>query len=142
MLSSSWPKVLVLFTFLYYLPCSGHAGRGSLFRFRSRAEELRLAHSHRTLHSRGYSFSFSRLVYVSPFAFQLQPQGCQCRFVRIIGAYSNFRADRDGGKWKLDAENTQRRRELFYELLTYDSWQVIRVSLFCCGWTNLALTLA
>ena len=44
--------------------------------------------------------------------------------MRILEAYSNLRADRDGGKWKLDAEKTQRRRELFYELLTYDSWQV------------------
>ncbi|KAF8159767.1 fungal-specific transcription factor domain-containing protein [Crassisporium funariophilum] len=30
---------------------------------------------------------------------------------------------RDSGKWNLDAEQTQKRRELFYELLTYDSWQ-------------------
>lgn len=32
--------------------------------------------------------------------------------------------DRDSGKWKLDPEETQKRRELFYEILTYDSWQV------------------
>ncbi|PPQ65877.1 hypothetical protein CVT24_011208 [Panaeolus cyanescens] len=31
--------------------------------------------------------------------------------------------DRDSGKWKLNAEQSQKRRELFYELLTYDSWQ-------------------
>ncbi|KAJ2923910.1 hypothetical protein H1R20_g13194, partial [Candolleomyces eurysporus] len=31
--------------------------------------------------------------------------------------------DRDSGKWKLDPEETQKRRELFYEILTYDSWQ-------------------
>ncbi|KAF8998585.1 fungal-specific transcription factor domain-containing protein [Cyathus striatus] len=30
---------------------------------------------------------------------------------------------RDSGKWKLDPEETQKRRRLFYELLTYDSWQ-------------------
>ncbi|KDR67949.1 hypothetical protein GALMADRAFT_161257 [Galerina marginata CBS 339.88] len=30
---------------------------------------------------------------------------------------------RDSGKWKLEPEQTQKRRELFYELLTYDSWQ-------------------
>ncbi|KAF5336144.1 hypothetical protein D9611_006191 [Ephemerocybe angulata] len=30
---------------------------------------------------------------------------------------------RDSGKWKLDPEETQKRRELFYEILTYDSWQ-------------------
>ncbi|KAF4610477.1 hypothetical protein D9613_006768 [Agrocybe pediades] len=30
---------------------------------------------------------------------------------------------RDSGKWNLDAQQTRKRRELFYELLTYDSWQ-------------------
>ncbi|TEB21845.1 hypothetical protein FA13DRAFT_1819353 [Coprinellus micaceus] len=30
---------------------------------------------------------------------------------------------RDSGKWKLDPEETQKRRELFYEILTYDMWQ-------------------
>lgn len=30
---------------------------------------------------------------------------------------------RDSGKWKVDAVETQRRRELFWELFTYDSWQ-------------------
>ncbi|KAF9478291.1 hypothetical protein BDN70DRAFT_880170 [Pholiota conissans] len=30
---------------------------------------------------------------------------------------------RDSGKWNLDPEQTRKRRELFYELLTYDSWQ-------------------
>ena len=31
--------------------------------------------------------------------------------------------DRDSGRWKVDAVETQRRRELFWELFTYDSWQ-------------------
>ncbi|KAF8074745.1 hypothetical protein FPV67DRAFT_1408589 [Lyophyllum atratum] len=31
--------------------------------------------------------------------------------------------NRDSGKWNLDPSETQKRRELFYELLTYDSWQ-------------------
>jgi hypothetical protein len=35
-----------------------------------------------------------------------------------------FFSDRDSGKWNLDPEQTQKRRNLFYELLTYDSWQV------------------
>jgi hypothetical protein len=30
---------------------------------------------------------------------------------------------RDSGRWKVGAEETQRRRELFWELFTYDSWQ-------------------
>jgi hypothetical protein len=30
---------------------------------------------------------------------------------------------RDSGKWKVDPVETQRRRELFWELYTYDSWQ-------------------
>ncbi|KAF5383588.1 hypothetical protein D9615_003709 [Tricholomella constricta] len=30
---------------------------------------------------------------------------------------------RDSGKWNLDPGETKKRRELFYELLTYDSWQ-------------------
>ncbi|EAU90145.2 hypothetical protein CC1G_05683 [Coprinopsis cinerea okayama7 len=32
-------------------------------------------------------------------------------------------SDRDSGRWKVNAEETQRRRELFWELFTYDSWQ-------------------
>ncbi|TFK74898.1 hypothetical protein BDN72DRAFT_758817 [Pluteus cervinus] len=31
--------------------------------------------------------------------------------------------NRDSGKWKLNAEETQKRRDLFFEVLTYDSWQ-------------------
>lgn len=31
--------------------------------------------------------------------------------------------DRDSGRWKVDGIETQRRRELFWELFTYDSWQ-------------------
>lgn len=34
------------------------------------------------------------------------------------------REDRDGNKWNLDPDEAFRRRSLFYELLTYDSWQV------------------
>ncbi|KAJ7281861.1 fungal-specific transcription factor domain-containing protein [Mycena rebaudengoi] len=30
---------------------------------------------------------------------------------------------RDSGRWKVDPGETQRRRELFWELFTYDSWQ-------------------
>lgn len=33
-------------------------------------------------------------------------------------------SDRDSGRWKVDPAETQRRRELFWELYTYDSWQV------------------
>lgn len=29
----------------------------------------------------------------------------------------------DSGKFKVDTVETQRRRELFWELFTYDSWQ-------------------
>ncbi|KAF8633249.1 hypothetical protein AX15_001442 [Amanita polypyramis BW_CC] len=32
---------------------------------------------------------------------------------------------RDSGRWKVDAVETQRRRELFWELFTYDSWQCL-----------------
>lgn len=31
--------------------------------------------------------------------------------------------DRDSGRWGVDPQETQRRRELFWELYTYDSWQ-------------------
>ncbi|KAI0716023.1 hypothetical protein C8T65DRAFT_642581 [Cerioporus squamosus] len=31
--------------------------------------------------------------------------------------------NRDSGRWKLDSKETFRRRSLFYELYTYDSWQ-------------------
>ncbi|KAJ7460587.1 fungal-specific transcription factor domain-containing protein [Mycena latifolia] len=32
---------------------------------------------------------------------------------------------RDSGRWKVDSIETQRRRELFWELFTYDSWQCL-----------------
>ena len=32
--------------------------------------------------------------------------------------------DRDSGRFRVDPSETQRRRELFWELYTYDSWQV------------------
>lgn len=32
--------------------------------------------------------------------------------------------DRDSGKWNLGLEETYRRRSLFWEIYTYDSWQV------------------
>ncbi|KAJ6624997.1 fungal-specific transcription factor domain-containing protein [Mycena sp. CBHHK59/15] len=32
---------------------------------------------------------------------------------------------RDSGRWKVDPGETQRRRELFWELFTYDSWQCL-----------------
>jgi hypothetical protein len=34
-------------------------------------------------------------------------------------------SDRDSGRWKVDPAETQRRRELFWEMLTYDSWQCL-----------------
>ncbi|KAG5715994.1 hypothetical protein E4T56_gene2317 [Termitomyces sp. T112] len=41
----------------------------------------------------------------------------------IIKMAQSIGLHRDSGKWKLDSVETQKRRELFYELLTYDSWQ-------------------
>ncbi|KAG6916556.1 hypothetical protein DXG01_006382 [Tephrocybe rancida] len=41
----------------------------------------------------------------------------------IVKMAQSIGLHRDSGKWKLNAEETQKRRELFYELLTYDSWQ-------------------
>lgn len=35
--------------------------------------------------------------------------------------------DRDTGRWKLDPAETQRRRELFWELYVQDSWQVSKL---------------
>jgi hypothetical protein len=32
--------------------------------------------------------------------------------------------DRDSDRWNMDAVDSQRRRETFWELFTYDSWQV------------------
>lgn len=34
-------------------------------------------------------------------------------------------ADRDSGRWKVESLETQHRRELFWELFTYDSWQCL-----------------
>lgn len=42
-------------------------------------------------------------------------------FHRLISSFSPI--DRDSGRWKVDGVETQRRRELFWELFTYDSWQ-------------------
>jgi hypothetical protein len=36
-----------------------------------------------------------------------------------------YPADRDTGRWKLDLNETQRRREVFWELYVYDSWQCL-----------------
>lgn len=36
-----------------------------------------------------------------------------------------YRQDRDSGRWKVDPQETQQRRELFWELFTYDSWQCL-----------------
>ncbi|KAG6888567.1 hypothetical protein C0995_007356 [Termitomyces sp. Mi166 len=41
----------------------------------------------------------------------------------IVKMAQSIGLHRDSGKWKLDSVETQKRRELFYELLTYDSWQ-------------------
>jgi hypothetical protein len=35
--------------------------------------------------------------------------------------------DRDTGRWKLDPSETQRRREVFWELYVQDSWQVSKL---------------
>jgi hypothetical protein len=35
----------------------------------------------------------------------------------------HFFVDMDSGKFKVDNVEAQRRRELFWELFTYDSWQ-------------------
>lgn len=40
---------------------------------------------------------------------------------------SFYPADRDTGRWKLDLAETQRRREVFWELYVYDSWQASRL---------------
>lgn len=61
---------------------------------------------------------FTRLDYVSDIS-------------SIMGADENLPPiDRDSGRWKLEKYETQRRRELFYELLTYDSWQVCSSQIF------------
>ena len=39
--------------------------------------------------------------------------------------------DRDPSKWGVDQKETLRRRELFWELYTYDSWQVSRNGYRC-----------
>ncbi|KAG6810865.1 hypothetical protein H0H92_010021 [Tricholoma furcatifolium] len=41
----------------------------------------------------------------------------------IVKMAQSLGLHRDSGKWNLDSVETQKRRELFYELLTYDSWQ-------------------
>ena len=33
-------------------------------------------------------------------------------------------SDRDSTRWNLDADETQKRRELMWEIYVYDSWQV------------------
>nr|VWO94620.1 N/A [Ganoderma boninense] len=41
----------------------------------------------------------------------------------LLNAQFTTLLDRDSGKWNLDPRETFRRRSLFYELYTYDSWQ-------------------
>ncbi|TFK25635.1 hypothetical protein FA15DRAFT_668330 [Coprinopsis marcescibilis] len=41
----------------------------------------------------------------------------------VVKVAQSIGLHRDSGKWKLEPEETQKRRELFYEILTYDSWQ-------------------
>lgn len=45
--------------------------------------------------------------------------GLSVKLAQSIGLH------RDSGRWKVDAIETQRRRELFWELYTYDSWQCL-----------------
>ena len=52
-----------------------------------------------------------RLAFVCLLAF------CKLKMVLTLSK------DRDGGKWKVDPVETQRRRELSWELFSYDSWQ-------------------
>ncbi|KIM44896.1 hypothetical protein M413DRAFT_442869 [Hebeloma cylindrosporum] len=40
-----------------------------------------------------------------------------------VGQSVRYSYHRDSGKWKMDPVETQKRRELFWELFTYDSWQ-------------------
>jgi hypothetical protein len=42
-----------------------------------------------------------------------------------VPKYFFYPADRDTGRWKLDLNETQRRREVFWELYVYDSWQCL-----------------
>lgn len=41
----------------------------------------------------------------------------------VVKVAQSIGLHRDSGKWKLDPVETQKRRELFYEIVTYDSWQ-------------------
>ncbi|KAF8885022.1 fungal-specific transcription factor domain-containing protein [Infundibulicybe gibba] len=43
----------------------------------------------------------------------------------IMGIAVKVGQNRDSGRWKVDPVETQRRRELFWELFTYDSWQCL-----------------
>jgi Fungal specific transcription factor domain len=40
-----------------------------------------------------------------------------------VPKYFFYFTDRDTGRWKLDLNETERRREVFWELYVYDSWQ-------------------
>jgi hypothetical protein len=42
-----------------------------------------------------------------------------------VSKYLFYPADRDTGRWKLDLNETQRRREVFWELYVCDSWQCL-----------------
>ena len=48
---------------------------------------------------------------------------CLSNVLLLHGLISSLPIDRDSGRWKVDEIETQRRRELFWELFTYDSWQ-------------------
>lgn len=42
----------------------------------------------------------------------------------VIDTNQSLHTDRDPSRWGVDQKETLRRRELFWELYTYDSWQV------------------
>lgn len=58
-----------------------------------------------------------RLDFVSPISGTI--------LVTISNGIHPIPVDRDTGRWKLDPSETQRRREIFWELYVYDSWQCL-----------------
>lgn len=48
---------------------------------------------------------------------------------QLLSEFVQSPVDRDTGRWKLDPSETQRRRETFWELYVYDSWQARRLLL-------------
>ncbi|KAJ7453960.1 hypothetical protein B0H11DRAFT_265925 [Mycena galericulata] len=115
-----------LFLMAYYLFLADRHGTGSGARWAIMGIAVKVAQSVRipapspfSLRLRSRTDPRCRLDYVSA-----RPR-VPCPHYSLTNFIASWFLDRDSGRWKVDPIETQRRRELFWELFTYDSWQCL-----------------